>query len=214
MNLASKIDHTLLKADASEAEVKKLCDEAVEHGFCAVCIPPYYVRKAKAWLNGSKVKVATVVGFPLGYAHTPAKVEEARRAIDEGANEIDMVINIIALKAGDTNYLKNELTSVATITQLRGGKLKVILETGILTEKEIILGCELCKETSVDFVKTSTGFAKQGATVEAVKLLRAHLPKSIKIKASGGIKTKEFALQLIEAGADRLGCSASVDIVS
>jgi deoxyribose-phosphate aldolase len=214
MNLASKIDHTLLKADASEAEVKKLCDEAIEHGFCAVCIPPYYVRKAKTWLNGSKVKVATVVGFPLGYAHTPAKVEEARRAIDEGANEIDMVINIIALKAGDVNYLKNELTSVATITQLRGGKLKVILETGILTEHEIILGCELCKEMSVDFVKTSTGFAKQGATVEAVKLLRAHLPKSIKIKASGGIKTKEFALQLIEAGADRLGSSASVDIVS
>ena len=150
----------------------------------------------------------------MGYAHTPAKVEEARRAIDEGANEIDMVINIIALKAGDVNYLKNELTSVATITQLRGGKLKVILETGILTEQEIIVGCELCKEMSVDFVKTSTGFAKQGATVEAVKLLRAHLPKSIKIKASGGIKTKEFALQLIEAGADRLGSSASVDIVS
>lgn len=214
MNLASKIDHTLLKADASEAEIKKLCDEAIEHGFCAVCIPPYYVRKAKTWLNGSKVKVATVVGFPLGYAHTPAKVEEARRAIDEGANEIDMVINIIALKAGDINYLKNELTSVATITQLRGGKLKVILETGILTEQEIILGCELCTEMSVDFVKTSTGFAKQGATVEAVKLLRANLPKSIKIKASGGIKTKEFALQLIEAGADRLGSSASVDIVS
>lgn len=214
MNLASKIDHTLLTANASEKEIKKLCDEAKEYGFAAVCVPPYYVRKCKLWLNSPKIKVATVVGFPLGYSHTPAKVEEARRAIDEGADEIDMVINIIALKAGDMNYLKNELTSVATITQLRGGKLKVILETGLLTNAEIIKACELCTEMSVDFVKTSTGFVQPGATVEAVKLLRAHLPKSIKIKASGGIRTKEFALQLIEAGADRLGCSASVEIVS
>lgn len=214
MNLASKIDHTLLKADASEKEVKKICAEAMEFGFAAVCIPPYFVRKSKLWLSDSKVKVATVVGFPLGYSHTPAKVEEARRAIDEGADEIDMVINLIALKAGDWNYLKNELTSTATIVQLRGGKLKVILETGLLSEAEIIKACELCKEMTVDFVKTSTGFIQPGATVEAVKLLRANLPKTIKIKASGGIKTKEFALELIEAGADRLGCSASVSIVA
>lgn len=214
MNLASKIDHTLLKADASEKEVKKICAEAKEFGFAAVCIPPYFVRKCKLWLTGTNVKVATVVGFPLGYAHTPAKVEEARRAIDEGADEIDMVINIIALKAGDWNYLKNELTSAATIVQLRGGKLKVILETGLLTDAEIIKACELCKEMTVDYVKTSTGFITPGATVEVVKLLRANLPKSIKIKASGGIRDKEFALQLIEAGADRLGCSASVSIIS
>lgn len=214
MNLAPKIDHTLLKADASEKEIKKLCMEAKQYEFAAVCVPPYFVRKCKGWLRDTNVKIATVVGFPLGYTHTPAKVEEARRAIDEGADEIDMVINIIALKAGDMNYLKNELTSVATITQLRGGKLKVILETGLLTEKEIITACELCKEMMVDFVKTSTGFVQPGATVEVVKLLRAHLPKSIKIKASGGIRDKEFALQLVEAGADRLGCSASVSIVS
>jgi len=214
MNLASKIDHTLLKADASEKEVKKICAEAKEFGFAAVCIPPYFVRKCKLWLTDTNVKVATVVGFPLGYAHTPAKVEEARRAIDEGADEIDMVINIIALKAGDWNYLKNELTSAATIVQLRGGKLKVILETGLLTDAEIIKACELCKEMTVDFVKTSTGTIQPGATVEVVKLLRANLPKTIKIKASGGIRDKEFALQLIEAGADRLGCSASVSIVS
>ena len=214
MNLASKIDHTLLKADATEKEIKKLCAEAKEFGFAAVCIPPYFVRKCKLWLADSNVKVATVVGFPLGYSHTPAKVEEARRAIDEGAGEIDMVINIIALKAGDWNYLKNELTSVATIVQLRGGKLKVILETGLLTESEIIKACELCKEMSVDYVKTSTGTIQPGATLETIKLLRANLPKSIKIKASGGIKTKEFALKLIEAGADRIGCSASVSIIS
>ena len=214
MNLASKIDHTLLKADATEKEIKKLCAEAKEFGFAAVCIPPYFVRKCKLWLADSNVKVATVVGFPLGYSHTPAKVEEARRAIDEGAGEIDMVINIIALKAGDWNYLKNELTSVSTIVQLRGGKLKVILETGLLTESEIIKACELCKEMSVDYVKTSTGTIQPGATLETIKLLRANLPKSIKIKASGGIKTKEFALKLIEAGADRIGCSASVSIIS
>lgn len=214
MNLASRIDHTLLKADTSEKEVKKLCAEAKEYGFAAVCIPPYFVRKCKLWLTDTNVKVATVVGFPLGYAHTPAKVEEARRAIDEGADEIDMVINIIALKAGDWNYLKNELTSAATIVQLRGGKLKIILETGLLTENEIIKACELCKEMSVDFVKTSTGTIQPGATVEAVKLLRTNLPKSIKIKASGGIRDKEFAMQLIEAGADRIGTSVGVSLVS
>jgi deoxyribose-phosphate aldolase len=214
MNLAARIDHTLLKPDASEEEIKNLCAEAKEYGFAAVCIPPYFVRKCKQWLSGTPVKIATVVGFPLGYAHTPAKVEEARRAIDEGADEIDMVLNIIALKADDTNYLKNELTSVATITQLRGGKLKVILETGLLTEAEIIRACKLCTEMSVDFVKTSTGFVQPGATVEVIKLLRKTLPKSIKIKASGGIRTKEFALQLVEAGADRIGSSASVSIVS
>jgi deoxyribose-phosphate aldolase len=176
VNLASRIDHTLLKADASEKEIKKLCLEAKENEFAAVCVPPYFVRKCKLWLTGTAVKVVTVVGFPLGYTHTPAKVEEARRAIDEGADEVDMVINIIALKAGDWNYLKNELTSVATMVQLRGGKLKVILETGLLTDQEIIGACELCKEMTVDFVKTSTGFIQPGATLDAVRLLRANLP--------------------------------------
>jgi deoxyribose-phosphate aldolase len=214
VNLASRIDHTLLKADASELEIKKLCAEAKENGFASVCVPPYFVRKCKLWLTGSPVKVATVVGFPLGFTHTPAKVEEARRAIDEGADEVDMVINIIALKAGDWNYLKNELTSAATIVQLRGGKLKIILETGLLTNEEIIAACELCKDMTVDFVKTSTGFIQPGATIEVIKLLRANLPKTIKIKASGGIRDKAFALQLIEAGADRIGSSASVSLIA
>jgi deoxyribose-phosphate aldolase len=214
MNLAAKIDHTLLKADTSEKDIKKLCAEAREYGFAGVCIPPYFVRKCKLLLKETRIKVVTVVGFPLGFSHTPAKVEEARRAIDEGADEIDMVINIIALKAGDWNYLKNELTSVATIVQLRGGKLKVILETGLLTEAEIIQACGLCKEMTVDFVKTSTGFVEPGATVSTVKLLRANLPASIKIKASGGIRDRAFALQLIEAGADRIGSSHSVKLVT
>lgn len=213
MKLASYIDHTLLKADTSEAEIEQLCNEAKEYNFAAVCVPPYFVRKCKQWLKDTDIKIATVVGFPLGYAHTPAKVEEARRAIDEGANEIDMVINIIALKANDLNYLKNELTSAATIVQLRGGKLKVILETGLLTQEEILRACKLCTELSVDYVKTSTGFIEKGATVEDVKFLRANLPKSIKIKASGGIKTKEDAEALIKAGADRIGTSRGVALV-
>lgn len=213
MNLASYIDHTLLKADASEAEVENLCNEAKQYGFAAVCVPPYFVRKCKQWLKDSNVKIATVVGFPLGYAHTPAKVEEARRAIDEGANEIDMVINIIALKANDLNYLKNELTSAATIIQLRGGKLKVILETGLLTKDEMLTACKLCADLNIDFVKTSTGFIEKGATVEDVAFLRANLPKSVKIKASGGIKTKEAAEALIKAGADRIGTSRGVALV-
>jgi deoxyribose-phosphate aldolase len=214
MNLASKIDHTILKADTSKADIIKLCNEAKEYGFAAVCVPPYWVRECKNQLRDSKVKIATVVGFPMGYAATPAKVEEARRAIDEGATEIDMVINIIALKEGDHNYLKNELTSAGTIVQLRGGKLKVILETGLLTKEEIITACDLCSKLNVDYVKTSTGMIDKGATVEDVKLLRANLPKHIKIKASGGIRDKATALAMIEAGADRIGTSKSVKIVS
>ncbi len=214
MNLAGKIDHTLLRADARKEEIVQLCKEARQHGFYAVCVPPYYVRECRQQLAGSMVKIATVVGFPMGYSHTPAKVEEARRAIDEGANEIDMVINLIALKNKDINYLKNELTSVATITQLRGGKLKVILETGLLTEEEIKLACSLCAELTVDFVKTSTGFGPPGATVETVKLLRSLLPPGIKIKASGGIRDRATALALVQAGADRIGTSAGTEIAA
>lgn len=213
MNLAPLIDHTLLKPDATEAEVKQLCDEAREHGFFGVCVPPYFVRKCKLWLRDTGVKVITVIGFPFGYSHTPAKVEEARRAIDEGAHELDMVINIIALKAGDMNYLKNELTSVATMTQLRGGKLKVILETSLLTREEIVSACKLCAEMSVDFVKTSTGYNGQGASVEAVKLLRESLPRQVKVKASGGIRDKNFAIELVRAGADRIGSSSSLKLL-
>lgn len=214
MQLASKIDHTLLRADTSRQEIIQLCDEAKQHGFAAVCVPPYWVRECKNQLRDSKVKIATVVGFPLGFSATPAKVEECRRAIDEGASEIDMVINIIALKEGDMNYLKNELTSAGTIVQLRGGKLKIILETGLLTKEEIVKACELCSKLNMDYVKTSTGFIDKGATVEDVQLLRASLPKHIKVKASGGIRDRAMALTMIEAGADRIGTSGSVKIVT
>jgi deoxyribose-phosphate aldolase len=150
----------------------------------------------------------------MGYSHTPAKIEECKRAIDEGAEEIDFVINIIALKEGDINYLKNELTSATTMIHLRNAKLKVIIETGILTDEEIIVACNLCADMQVDFVKTSTGYNGQGATVEAVKLMRKTLPKSIKIKASGGIDSKEKALALIAAGADRIGSSKSIKLIN
>lgn len=214
MKIATYIDHTLLKADASKADITKLCSEALDNNFCAVCVPPYWVREAAKLLKGSTVKIATVVGFPMGYSHTPAKIEECKRAVDEGAHEIDLVINIAALKEGDYNYLKNELMSVTAMIHLRGAKLKVILETGLLTDEEIIKGCELCKDQDVDFVKTSTGFNGEGANVRVIELLRKNLPKSIKIKASGGIDSKEKALALIKAGADRIGSSKSVKIVS
>lgn len=213
MQLASKIEHTLLRADCSKEEIIRLCNEAKQFGFAGVCVPPYWVRECKNQLRDSKVSIVTVVGFPMGYAATPAKVEEARRAIDEGANEIDMVINLIALKSGDLNYLKNELTSAGTIVQLRGGKLKVILETGILSEAEIKTACELCAQMNVDYVKTSTGFTEKGADVETIRLLRKLLPKHIKIKASGGIRDRAIALAMVEAGADRIGASQSVKMM-
>lgn len=214
MNIANYIDHFTLKADTTKADILQLCKEAIANEFYAVCVPPYWVREAKKQLKGTKVKIATVVGFPMGYSHTPAKIEESKRAIDEGANEVDWVMNIIALKEGDWNYLKNELTSATAMVHLRGGILKVILETSLLTDDEIIAACKLCSEMSVDFVKTSTGFNGIGATVEVIELLRKNLPSSVKIKASGGIDSLEKALALIKAGADRVGSSESVKIVT
>ena len=205
--MSGKIEHTILKADTSLEEVSKLCTEAIKHKFFGVCVPPYFVKAAAQNLKGSEVKIVTVVGFPLGYNTTPAKVEEARKAIDEGADEIDMVINVAALKNGDFNFVVNDIQSVATLVHLKGNKLKVIIETALLTEEEKLKACEICAEVNVDFVKTSTGFAKSGASVEDVKLLRANLPAKIKIKASGGIKTKEQASALVKAGADRIGTS-------
>lgn len=206
------IEHTILKADTSEKDIEKLCSEAVENDLFGVCVPPYFVKMAKQKLAKSKVKIVTVAGFPLGYSSTPAKVEEAKKAMDEGADEIDMVINIAALKNGDFNFVKNDILSLATIIQLRSRKLKVILETALLSEDEIIKACQICTEVGVDFVKTSTGFSTRGASVEDIKLMKANIGANIKIKASGGIKTKEQAMAMIEAGADRIGTSSGVEI--
>jgi deoxyribose-phosphate aldolase len=213
MNIASYIDHTILKPTTSPADVKKLCSEAVEYGFAAVCVPPPFVRTSKAALAGSGVKVATVAGFPFGYSVALAKLAEVQQAIKDGADELDVVINLAALKSGSWSYLESEIELLAEPVHAGGKLIKVIIESGILTDEEIIRCCDIYAKAGVDFVKTSTGYAEKGATLEAVQLMRANLPSGIKIKASGGIKTYSFATQLISAGADRLGCSASVAIV-
>lgn len=213
MSIARYIDHTILKADTLMGDVEKLCTEAVQLGFASVCIPPYFITAAKEKVAGSKVKVATVIGFPNGYSHHTAKVAEVQDALRKGADELDMVINIAALINGDLATLEAEIDAITGAIDQRGTTLKLILETGMLTPEQIIAGCNIYQKYPVQFLKTSTGFSSQGASVEAVKLMRAHLPEGIQIKASGGIRDFEFAQQLIDAGATRLGCSASVAIV-
>ena len=214
MNIAQYIDHTLLKPSTTISDVKKLCGEAVLYNFFAVCIPPPLVKNAKAVLQGSAVKVATVIGFPFGYSVARAKLVETQQAIQDGVDELDVVINLVALKNKAWDYLKLEMESIVEAAHAANKLVKVIIESGILTDEEIITCCEVYAGTGVDFLKTSTGYAEKGATVEAVQLMRTHLPSTIRIKASGGIRTWEQAVQFVQAGADRLGCSASVAIVN
>lgn len=213
MRIASFIDHTILKQTTTRAEAFRIAEEGLLHGFAAICIPPYYVSDCRARLGVSQVKLATVVGFPFGYHSIETKVEETRKAIKDGADEIDLVMNIAGLKNNDLEHLKKEVNAILTVVRKTGKLIKVIIESGILSDNEIIQCCKLYSEVHVDFVKTSTGFAEKSASVAAVQLLRMHLPSSIKIKASGGIRDLAFARQLIIAGANRLGCSASVAIV-
>jgi len=213
MQIASYIDHTILKPTCLVADVERVCSEAVQYGFAAVCIPPPFVKRAKIILEASTVKIATVIGFPFGYAPIESKVAETVLAIVDGADELDMVINLIALKNGDLDYLQKEIGLVSDIVKQKKRLIKVIIESGVLTSEEIIKCCSLYAKAGADFVKTSTGYAEKGASLEAVQLMRKHLPSSVRIKASGGIRTYEFARQLIELGADRIGASASVSIV-
>lgn len=210
MNLAPYIDHTLLRPDATPAQIEQLCAEAVEHSFAAVCVPPCYVRLVAEKLHNSKVAVCTVIGFPLGYQLAKVKFFEAHQALTEGATELDMVINIGALKAGRTEEVEEEIGQLAELCHLRGALLKVIIETALLSEDEIVLACQLCEEAGADFVKTSTGFASRGASVADIMLMRRTLPGQIRIKAAGGIRTRTAALALIAAGADRIGSSNSL----
>ncbi len=214
MNIASYIDHTLLKPSILTREVEQLCREAYEYGFAAVCVPPPFVKRSKTILSPTPVKVATVIGFPFGYSIIEAKLAEIVMSIVDGADELDMVINLTALKNADYEYLEREVKLAMEIVRNNSKVLKVIIESGILTQEEIIACCRLYSKAGVHFVKTSTGYAEKGASVEDVQLMRAHLPSNIHVKASGGIRTYEFASQLIKAGADRLGCSAGVAIVS
>ncbi len=214
MNLSPFIDHTILKPDCSLAEVKKCCDEALQYQFAAVCVPPFFVKDAVAKLEKSNVRVASVAGFPMGYANTPAKVEGIKRAIDEGADEMDVVINLCAVKSKNWNYVKGEVETLTTACHMKGKTLKLILETGLLTEEEILKMCKISSDAEVDYVKTSTGFNGPGASVGIVRFLRENLPADIKIKAAGGIRDRRFAEELISSGADRLGSSAGVAIVT
>jgi deoxyribose-phosphate aldolase len=213
MNIAPYIDHTLLKQTTSLNHIKKLCEEALEHQFAAVCVPPLYVKKAKEFLGVSPIKVATVIGFPLGYCAIEAKVAEIVLAIVDAADELDMVVNISAIKNEDWNFIANEINTILPIIRNKNKVIKVIIESGVLTDEEIIKCCDIYGAAGVDYVKTSTGFAEKGASIHAVKLIRAHLADAIKIKASGGIRSYSFAKELINAGANRIGCSASVQII-
>ncbi len=208
MELNHKIDHTFLKPDAKEEDIRRLCDEALQYGFAAVCIPPFYVPLAAEMLADSSVAVATVIGFPLGYSCTAAKVEEIKKAINDGAEELDVVVNLCAVKSGRWNVVRNDMDAVIRAAHLKGKIVKIIIETGLLTDEEMKRLCQMAAELEADFVKTSTGFNGPGASVEVVRKLRKCLPKGAKIKASGGIRTPEFAQELVEAGADRLGASS------
>lgn len=213
MNIAGYIDHTILKPTTSLSEIKKVCEEATRHGFKAVCIPPPFVKNAKTILSNTAVNVATVIGFPFGYNAAKAKLAEVQQAMEDGADELDVVINLVALKSGAWNYLESEMQQLVEAAHSRGKIIKVIIESGILTDEEILQCCRIYSSLKVDFLKTSTGYAEKGASVHAVSLMRANLPESVRIKASGGIRDYEFARELIAAGAERLGCSASVAIV-
>lgn len=212
MDIVSYIDHTLLKPTATLKEIEQLCAEARKYSFAAVCVPPLFVKAAKGFLTGSQVKTATVIGFPFGYSVAEAKLAEIIMAIVDGADELDMVINIAAIKNNDWQYLAGELNAILPVVRTRQKVIKIIIETGVLTDDEIIKCCDIYGAAGVDFMKTSTGYAEKGASVHAVSLMRKHLADNVKIKASGGIKTYSFAKELIDAGADRIGCSAGVPI--
>ena len=213
MQLSSYIDHTVLKPTILLADVERICNEAKEYHFAAVCIPPLFVKNAKQFTEGSNVKVATVIGFPFGYSAVEAKIAEIVLAIVDGADELDVVINISAIKNNDWQFLANEINHIMPIIKSKNKVIKVIIESGILTDDEIIKCCSIYGAAGIDFMKTSTGYAEKGASIAAVELMRKHLPDNIQIKASGGIKTYTFAQQLIAAGATRLGCSSSIAIV-
>ena len=209
ITLASHIDHTILKPTTTLFDIEKICNEVLEYGFAAVCVPPPFVAVAQAF----GVRTATVIGFPFGYSAVAAKLAEIGQVLADGVDELDIVINLVLLKGGRWPELEEEMTVLTTRAHAAGKIVKVIIESGILSDEEIIQCCKLYSRVGVDFLKTSTGYAEKGASVEAVRLMRQHLPAGIRIKASGGVRDAAFARQLIAAGADRLGCSASVAIV-
>lgn len=212
-DLNKYIEHTNLKPDCTQQEVVRLCEEAVANKFYGVCVSPYYVQLAKKSIKKAPVKIITVVGFPFGYNTVASKVEETKKAIIGGADEIDVVMNIAAFKSGDDATVLNDLQAVIMACHLQNKVAKVIIETALLTTEEIEKACRICVDCEADFVKTSTGYASSGAKVEDVALMRKVLPVKVKIKAAGGIRDQATAIAMVEAGATRLGTSASLSII-
>ena len=210
---AKLFDHTILKSDATKNQVDIICKEAKEHGFASVCVNSYYTEYVAKYLKGTGVKTCTVIGFPLGQMSTRAKVAETQIAVEDGATEIDMVINVGALKDGLYDTVRNDIEQVKKACG-NEALLKVIIETCLLTDQEKVKACELSKEANADFVKTSTGFSTGGATAPDVALMRATVGETIGVKASGGIRDKKTAEEMVKAGASRLGTSATVSIIS
>ncbi|MBE6068750.1 MAG: deoxyribose-phosphate aldolase [Clostridium lundense] len=211
--LARMIDHTILKADTKEEKIEEICKEALQYNFASVCINPCNIEFAAKLLKGSEVKVCTVIGFPLGANTTATKAFETKDAIEKGASEVDMVINIGKLKDKDYDYVKKDIEAV--VKEAKGKALtKVIIETCLLTDEEKIMACKLSKEAGADFVKTSTGFSTGGATVSDIKIMREAVGENLGVKASGGVRTYEDSIAIINAGATRIGASASIDIIN
>jgi deoxyribose-phosphate aldolase len=212
-SVALLIDHTLLRPDASQEDIAGACGEAHHYGFATVCVNPYWVRFAAAALSGSSVKVCTTVGFPLGANESSTKLAEAKTALREGANELDVVQNIGALRSGHLDLITDEIRQLAEMAHAQGAKLKVILEMCLLTDREKATACQLAASAGADFVKTSTGFAKSGATIEDVRLMRRTVGDAVGVKAAGGVRTLEALRAMVEAGATRIGTSSSVQII-
>jgi deoxyribose-phosphate aldolase len=211
--IAGLIDHTLLRPDATEEDIRKVCAEARQYGFASVCINPYWVPLVAAQLAGSAVKVCTVVGFPLGASSTHNKAVETEDAVRAGAQEIDMVLNIGELRGGNHDAVRRDIEAVVAVAHQAGAIVKVILETALLTDEQKAAGCTLAKLAGAEFVKTSTGFSAHGATVHDVQLMRGTVGPEMGVKASGGIRTLEDFKNMVAAGASRIGASASVKIV-
>lgn len=214
MNISATIDHTVLKPTSTLTDVEILCAEAITHRFASVCILPWYVERAHELLAASSIPVCTVVGFPLGASTTASKVAESEIAIRQGAREIDMVASITALKSGLYDEVYEDIREVTQAVHALNGIVKVIIETCLLTDDEKKRMCAIVTQAGADFIKTSTGFSTGGATLDDVRLMRAHVGASVKVKASGGIRDRETALAMLDAGAERLGTSSGVAIVS
>jgi deoxyribose-phosphate aldolase len=213
MNLASYIEHTNLSPTLTGDDVEKLVEQALAYQFVGVCVPPFWVRKAKRDVDKASTAVVTVIGFPLGYQRTETKLHEIKLALQDGADELDLVINVSAIKHNAFEWIKPEILRCAQLIHEQEKILKVILETAYLTDEEIVRASKVCADAGADYIKTSTGFAPAGATIEHVQLMRASVPETVGIKASGGIRTLEKALAMIQAGADRLGTSSGVALI-